>query len=284
MENLEVKVSPTIMPEGYESGEDKVFGEQQDPWVEIYAARQNHTILEGVVSAVEEHSLRDGKMPCLIVRMSYVKGLIPLSESGVEDAKTMQRLIGQAVKFKVIALERSSNLVVLSRKDALEQMARITWSKLEAGKPYRAVVRHVSAGYALLDLGGVQAKLSSEEISWGWIPDVRSLLKSGDRFKVLITAVDQENKKVSVSLKQLLPCPWPDAATRFEPGNEYLGTVTGVPREGYGVFVNLEPGVDALCPHMRFIRLKAQDRVVIRIREVNAEKRQIIGTVKRKVY
>lgn len=281
----ELKVSPMIMPEGYENAEDRFAEEEKDVWVELYAARQNKTILEGLVSAVEEHNLRDEKMPCLVVRFGQVKGLIPLPHSGVEEAKMLYGLIGRAVNFKVIGLDRENNLVVLSRKEALEHMARVTWERLEAGKKHRAVVRKAGKFYAILDLGGVTAKLDREEASWGFVPDMRAFLRPGQRFNVLVTEVDKENQKLSVSLKRLHPCPWPDVATRYEAGkNEYLAVVTGVPDEAYGVFVNLEPGVDALCPHMRAVRLEPGDRVVVRIRKVDAEKQHIYAVIKRKLY
>lgn len=50
----------------------------------------------------------------------------------------------------------------------------------------------------------------------------------------------------------------------------------------YGVFVNLEPGVDALTPHM-FGRPAMGDRVLMRVVEVRPEKQQIRGRIIRKM-
>ncbi|MMZ64128.1 30S ribosomal protein S1 [compost metagenome] len=60
-----------------------------------------------------------------------------------------------------------------------------------------------------------------------------------------------------------------------------MGRVSGVAE--YGVFVNLERGVDALVTHMRFQQLKRGDRVFVRIRQVDAQKERIYARITRKL-
>lgn len=58
-----------------------------------------------------------------------------------------------------------------------------------------------------------------------------------------------------------------------------MGTVSGV-RE-YGVFVNLEPGVDSLSRHLKFEDVKKGDRVLVRVLDTNAKKQQIRSRITR---
>jgi ribosomal protein S1 len=117
-----------------------------------------------------------------------------------------------------------------------------------------------------VDIGGINVKIPVNEVDHGWIDDLLERYKVGEHIKVKVMELDKENERVVVSAKALKPSPYPDCAKRYAPGGEYTGTVTGV--EAYGVFVNLEPGVDALVPHMKFERVKKGDRVLVRVRRV----------------
>lgn len=262
----------SILAEGFgKDVEKKEF--TSNYWPEIYAARQNSTIMQEMATAVETHWLDGEDIPCLVVMLGNIKGLIPLQESGCEKKDQLRKLVGQIVAFKVITFDRDEELVLLSRSRALEHMARVTWERLEKGQVRTAVARAVYPKTAELDIGGILVTLPVEEFSWGWTDDMRDHLQEGDAFDVKITKVDKENKQVSVSLKELLPCPWPDAATRYQEGNEYLGTVSGI--EEFGIFVNLEPGVDALAPQMKFGAPQKGDRVLVRIYKIRPAEHKI---------
>jgi len=241
MSQNNVDINKVITAEGFR-GDTPKKEFVTDPWIDIYAARQNDTILQEKAVAVEEHQIEGKKFPCLIVRLGNVKGLIPIQESGTETHRELRQLVGQYVAFKVVTFDRESELVLLSRKKAREHMARVTWEKLEEGNIVTCSVRFLRGKYADVDIGGVSARLYAEDVSWGWTHDMRDVMQVGDAFDAKVIEIDKENEKVKVSIKETLPCPWPDAATRYEKGNQYLGKVSGIAQ--FGVFVNLEPGVD----------------------------------------
>lgn len=85
--------------------------------------------------------------------------------------------------------------------------------------------------------------------------------------------IDHEKKEVEVSAKPLLKNPFPDCATRYVKNGEYVGRVSGV--QNYGIFVNLEEGVDSLAPHLKFQNVQIGDRVLVRVIKVDLEKEQI---------
>lgn len=78
-------------------------------------------------------------------------------------------------------------------------------------------------------------------------------------------------------MKEAESNPWPSCAGRYQKGNEYVGTVSGVGE--YGVFINLEPGVDSLSRHLKFQDVKKGDRVLVRILETDPEKQQVRSRV-----
>ncbi len=79
--------------------------------------------------------------------------------------------------------------------------------------------------------------------------------------------------------RALIPNPWPEAAKRYTRNGTYGDTVSGV--VDYGVFVNLEPGVDALCSHFRAGKVKKGDQVIMAVKKVTPEKQQIRGVIVR---
>lgn len=219
-----------IQAEGF-TGQKKSF--HKDPWPDIYASRQSkNAILQGMVTAVEEYSIggkdeddEKTKIPCAVVMMGYVKGLIPLPESNCTNRVQLRKLIGQLIVFKVIAIQEKANLFVASRKQAIEQMAKATWDSLKKGDVKTAVVRDVHIRGAKLDIGGIGVEITADQMSWGWVNDVRELVQPGDSFDVKIVELDKKEKKIQVSLRELIPCPWPDCMKRYSVGMEVLGTV-----------------------------------------------------------
>jgi small subunit ribosomal protein S1 len=267
------------LAEGYEETKNEV---REDPWQLIYRAVQNRLILQETAVGIEEHDLNGEKVPCVIVDLDGVKCLMPHGESGEEKPAALRRLVGRKIVFRVIGLDRESNLAVISRKAALEQMAAQTWKEIKEGELRTAVVQNVNPYRAELDVGGIKVELPAKEISWGWVNDARNIIKTGDRLKVKVTEVDVENKKIKVSLKEALPDPWPKVPEKYSVGGEYLGNITGVME--YGVFVNLEQGVDALVKLPKYGDPEPGKKALVRIDEINPEKRWIKGKLIRLIY
>jgi small subunit ribosomal protein S1 len=60
-----------------------------------------------------------------------------------------------------------------------------------------------------------------------------------------VLRVDDEQRKISLGLKQLLADPWDDAEDTYEVGQMLKGTVSRV--ADFGAFIELEPGIEALA-------------------------------------
>ena len=157
-----------------------------------------------------------------------------------------------------------------SRTAALDHMAAITLKKIDVDDEIIAVVRSVSPSIVRADIGGIEVKIPLEEIRYGWIDNLTEEVKQGDHLKVKVLEIDKEEKKVTVSAKATQKNPWLRSIGRYTSGNKYVGTVSGV-RE-YGVFINLEAGVDSLTRHLKFQNVKRGDRMLVRVLETDAQK------------
>ncbi|GAB7386919.1 hypothetical protein BSNK01_07550 [Bacillaceae bacterium] len=77
-----------------------------------------------------------------------------------------------------------------------------------------AEVREVTPFNVKVDIGGIQVRISVEEMDWGWIDDLMEEVKVGDHLKVKVVELDKKNAWLS-SAKQAKPSPWPECTKRY---------------------------------------------------------------------
>lgn len=243
--------------------------ETEKKWKEVIGAYQNEKILQSELRGIEK--VRNTQ--CAVIQYGPIKGYIPLEESGYKDVNEIRSMTGQPVLFKIVKYDKDNNIFVASRKKAQEQIAEITLKKINIGDVIPCVVKLVSSTLVVGDIGGIQVRIPVEEMGYGWVDDLHDIVKVGHHLKVKVISIDKDNKKVKVSAKAAMPNPYPDCAKRFIVRGEYSGTVSGV--RDYGIFVNLEPGVDSLAPHLKFENVKKGDKVLVKILNVDTKKEQI---------
>ncbi|NRG44039.1 30S ribosomal protein S1 [Bacillus sp. CRN 9] len=267
-----------VLIEGFDP--DKIQEQEavDSKWREIQGAYQNNTILTGELVGFEALKLNEGKELCGVVRIGSIKGLIPLMESGIDNndkqaINKFRALSGKKIAFNVLQYSKDNNLFIASRKKARDQMMEVTLRKIDVGYNIYCVAREVEQGHIIGDIGGIDVHIPVFELTYGWVDDLRDFYKAGDHIKVQVVNIDNENKEVKVSAKPLLQNPFPDCATRYIKNGEYVGTVSGV--QNYGIFVNLEEGVDSLAPHLKFQNVQKGDKVLVRVIGVDIEKEQV---------
>ncbi|WP_255298418.1 S1 RNA-binding domain-containing protein [Brevibacillus dissolubilis] len=270
-----------VLVEGYqpEKAEEAELdmSKVDEHWLSIYRAYQNRMIMQARLVGIEKKLNR----PCAVVRVGHVRGYIPLEHSGFNTLQEMRNLMGEMLAFKVTSFDREGDVFTASRLLALEHMASLTWQRIEEGQVADAVVRSVHRKRLRVDIGGILVTLPVEEVDYGWIDDLGDSFAVGDHLKVKITHVRKEKQEIKVSAKALKTPPWPDCTRRYRELDDYVGKVSGV--EEYGVFVNLERGVDALCKHMPFDLVSKGEEVLVRILKVDVKKEQIRAKIIRKL-
>lgn len=267
----------SVLVEGYdpqkalEASQNATLDVSND-WQEIYAARQNGTILQGELVGIETP---EPEKTYGIVQVGFVRGYIPLQEAG-EEVKSLNQfraLIGSKIVFKVTNLLREEEQFVASRKEALEQMQANTWKKLKVGQDVIAVVRDVRMKKVRLEMGGITVNMSAKEYDHRFVNDLRDEIKVGDHIKVKVMSIDPEKKELQISAKALKENLWDEIAKHLRVKGEYVGTITGIAE--FGIYVNLRGNVDALAPHLQFDRVKKGDRVLIRLLDIQPKKQHI---------
>lgn len=256
----------------------------EEKWRDIFASRQSERILTGILSAVEKHKLDDNQVDCGVVFYNGIKVIIPITEMGVrEDWRVIRSMIGSEIDFIVKGIDVEEEIAVASRKAAQELRRKLELPKHKPGD--RVMVRVVAVGRDRIrvDLYGVEVVVPKNEIEYGYVANPADHVQIGDRVPAVIRELElmTDPPRIKLSLKDAKPDPFVNVPKKYRIGGEYLAVVTGLPQ--YGVFVNLEQGVSALCPYPRWSNfdLEVGDRVLVKIKKINVGERKITGSLVR---
>lgn len=205
-------------------------------------------------------------------------GTIPLSEVGFKlpNKTTGRRIAKRFLGRTMIAKITQDNPLILSNKAAIEEKRQSL--DLQEGQVIEGTIVGISTRELTIEYQScITLILPASEYSIAKKASLRhSGLTFGDKLQVQIKEI--KNNEVIVTRKPLIRQSWVETANKYEPRNQYLGTVVNIIREG--AFVNLEPGLDMLCsPLPPFIDLETGDEVSVEIRNVNIEAGRIKGTI-----
>jgi small subunit ribosomal protein S1 len=154
--------------------------------------------------------------------------------------------VGDEVKVVVLRVDREKERVSLGYRQRFED----PWTHVEVrypvGKKITGKVTNVVDYGAFVELEeGVEGLIHVSEMSWTKkVKNPKSLLHPGQEVEVVITEVDVDKRRLSLSLRQAEPNPWEEFATRSRVGSKVKGVVRNL--TDFGAFVELEPGVDGL--------------------------------------
>ncbi len=158
---------------------------------------------------------------------------------------------------EVLKLDQKVNVVVLDFDDekkrislGLKQLTPHPWEVLSEniaeGNVVKGRVVNIEDYGAFLEIQpGVEGLVHVSEITWANTPvNAKEFFKMGDEHEAKVVTLDKENRKMSLSIKQLSPDPWNDIESRFAEGSKHTGLVKNI--TNYGVFVELAPGIGGM--------------------------------------
>src|SRR5574344_853025 len=209
-------------------------------WAQLGEAKANgDTILAKVVSLV-----RGG----VLVDVADLKGFIPSSQ--LRTGLPFDGLIDQKIEVKVLEADPKKNKLILSQRQAIaEQRDAVVdnvLANLEEDQVVKGEVVRIADFGAFVDINGIDGLLPISEISWQRIKHPSDIINLGDTLEVKIIKIDNELKRISLSLKRLGENPWQQIEGEFKEGQIIKGSVNKV--TSFGAFINIFPGVEALLP------------------------------------
>jgi small subunit ribosomal protein S1 len=177
-----------------------------------------------------------------------VPAFLPGSQIDIRPIRDLDKYVGQTFMFHVLKYDRKRSNVVLSRKTILEKeresIRKMTLESMEEGKVVEGTIKNITDYGLFIDLGGIDGLLHVTDISWGRITRPSENFSKGDKIKVKVLSFDKEKEKVSLGFKQLTENPWENILEKYPVGSIVEGKVVNL--TDYGVFVELDPGVEGL--------------------------------------
>jgi ribosomal protein S1 len=222
----------------------------------------------------------------LELKVGTTRAFMPAGQVDVKFHPDLSVFLNQRLQVRVLKVDREDHNILLSRRAIAEEeeakKAEQIWNELSVGQVREGTVRSVMPYGAFVDLGGVDGLLHVSAMSHQRVADPKKLVKEGDKLQVMVTNVDKDKKKVSLSLKQLTKDPWETVTTDFAIGSTVEGTVKSVVE--FGAFIELAPGVEGLV-HISQLAMKrvnksgdvvkAGDKVKAKVQGIDMEKHRI---------
>ena len=158
---------------------------------------------------------------------------------------------------EVLKLDQKLNVVVLDFDDdkkrislGLKQLTPHPWDtlpeKIKEGEIVKGKVVNIEDYGAFLEIfPGVEGLVHVSEITWANTPiNAKEFFKLGDEYESKVVTLSKEDRKMSLSIKQMTEDPWNTIETRYPEGSKHKGLVKNI--TPYGVFVELSPGIGGM--------------------------------------
>jgi small subunit ribosomal protein S1 len=192
----------------------------------------------------------------LIVRLGRLRGFVPASQLGSrhrgsdkqQPEERWARLVGSDIQVKVIELNRRRKRLILSERAAMRQRREARREELlenlRPGEVRKGVVSSLAEFGAFVDLGGADGLVHLSELSWNRSAKPQDILDVGQEVEVYVLNVDQERKRIGLSLKRLEPEPWTTVESRYYVGQLVEGVITRL--TSFGAFALVSDEVEGL--------------------------------------
>ncbi|MBN2050068.1 MAG: 30S ribosomal protein S1 [Spirochaetales bacterium] len=259
-----------------------------DPWMLFEQKYHVNDIVHGKVTKLTDFG-------AFIEIEEGIEGLAHISElSWVKRVKHPKDLlsVGDEVEAMILSYELEKGRVSLG----LKQVYPNPWENIEemypVGRRLKKPVRKLTNAGAFIELEeGIEGFLHVDDISWTRrIKHPSSILKANEDVEVVVLAIDQENRRVRLGIKQLSDDPWKAFEETYPKGSVVEGEITNV--TDFGVFIRVDfdieglinkynlyaPGVDA--PEDFSGDFHVGDKVKAVLTDINAQGQKLSFSIK----
>ena len=213
---------------------------QLKSWDMVNAAYESGEIVKGYVKTRTKGGM--------IVDVFGIEAFLPGSQIDIKPIRDYDVFVDTTMDFKIVKINQEFKNVVVSHKALLEaeqeQKRSELISKLEKGQVLEGVVKNITNYGVFVDLGGVDGLIHITDLSWGRISHPEEVVALDQKINVVVLDFNEQQKRISLGLKQLSPHPWEALSPDLKVGDTVKGKVVAV--ADYGAFIEVEPGVEGL--------------------------------------
>ncbi|HOK01807.1 MAG TPA: S1 RNA-binding domain-containing protein [Spirochaetota bacterium] len=242
----------------------------------LHLAYQNSIEVEGTVA----EEVKGG----FSVNISGIRCFCPYSQIDLKSSDDKSQYIGKSFSFRIIEFKENGKNILLSRRILLEEEQKEKEKNLRksiaVGDIVNCKVASIQNFGLFVDLGGMEGLVPKSELSWGRDASVEKF-SVGQNVRCKILTADWDNKKITLSIKQVEEEPW--MKINFSEGDIFNAKIVNIIPQG--AFAELTEGVEGFIHISKMsltkkIRrpeeiLKKGDLVNVRLLSIDKEKKKI---------
>ncbi|MDC0384895.1 S1 RNA-binding domain-containing protein [bacterium] len=248
-------------------------------WKKIEDAFKNKEKVSGLV----KNSVKGG----FIVEIFGIFTFCPSSQLSDRPIKSPSEFINKPLEFYIIKIDNVRMNVISSRRAILEEVKNQNKdqviSKYKLNDIVEGNVKAITSYGLFVSIENLDCLLHSSEVSHLKISNLNEMFNVGDTVKVQIIEIDLETKRISLSIKAMLPDPFITIGEKYQVGSDYDVKITKL--SDFGAFAEIDEGVVGLIhsSEMKHMQknvnpksmFKVGDVAKVRLKEVDTEKRKI---------
>ncbi len=206
----------------------------------IMSKLEKGQVLEGAVKNVTDFGA--------FIDLGGIDGLLYITDISWGRIKHPSEVLENGQSLNVVILDFDDDKKRISL--GLKQLTDQPWDKLpetivEGNKVKGKVVNIEDYGAFIEIEPGIEGLVHVSEITWSNQPiNAKEYFKEGDEHEAMIVSIDKEEKKMSLSIKQMSQDPWSKIEETFAEGTKHKGAVKNI--TPYGVFVEMEEGIGGM--------------------------------------
>lgn len=233
---------------------------------ELFNRLQPGQVIEGAIKSIVDFGI--------FVDVGGFEGLVHRSEISWKDLPVPPSTykVGEKVTVKILGVDRAKERISLS----IKQLRPNPWGGLK--QKYPAGTKTAGTVVSLTDFGAfvrieedVEGLVHISELSWGYPQHPKEVVQVGQQVDVVVLDVNENERRVSLSMKRAQPDPWGKIEEKYPEGSVVQGKVTKL--VDFGAFVELEQGVEALLhiSEMSWDKVSKPGNVVQEDQEITAK-------------
>ncbi len=206
----------------------------------IMSKLEKGLVLEGVVKAISDFGV--------FVDLGGIDGLVHITDLSWGRVSHPSEIVDLDITVRVVVLDYDEEKKRISL--GMKQLTPHPWDNI--GDRYEAGTKVEGKVVSLTDYGafieiekGIEGLIHISEMSWTQhIKHPSQMVSMGQIVEAVVLNIDKDDKKLALGMKQLTPDPWESLMKNFPVDSKHKGIVRNL--TNFGVFVELEPGIDGL--------------------------------------
>ena len=239
MELKVVKVNETIK-NAVVSHKALIESDIEEQRLEIISGLEKGQVLEGIIKNITDFGA--------FIDLGGIDGLLYITDISWGRINHPNEVLTINESINVVVLDFDDNKKRISL--GLKQLQEHPWTAfvdtVNVGDKVKGKIVNVEDYGAFLEIQpGVEGLIHVSEVSWSSEQiNSRKFFKAGEEHEAIIMTVGAEERKMSLSIKRLVPDPWGIVAERYAVDTKHTGQIRNI--TPYGVFVELEEGIGGM--------------------------------------